>query len=196
MFPRQTKQTRTIGCLELSKVDKNGRAHSQESGKNRAFAGPTAPDALARAPGTPDTLRVPEDANTTPLYLVDGFNLLHAVILKDRCPKNDALRWWDGDHQQAVVQLVEGMEGGQACVVFDGPKPPREGVAGTGRVEVRFAKSADDHIVERCSELQGRRKVYVVSADRSLVDRARHRGAEALSPWRFAHLCRPRALAP
>jgi predicted RNA-binding protein with PIN domain len=56
---------------------------------------------------------------------------------------------------------------------------------------VRFAPNADDYIVELCAELRGQRDVVVVSADRALIDRARHRGAARLSPWQFAEQCGP-----
>jgi len=144
------------------------------------------------SPGDPAILMAP-------LYLVDGFNLLHAVVLRGRERKG----WWQVEQQARVVRLAQGFRGGEVWVVFDARGSER--ITGTGmggaftpgphgqRVEVRFAPSADDYIVELCAELQGQRQVIVVSADRALVDRARHRGAARLSPWQFAEHCGPTA---
>lgn len=119
----------------------------------------------------------------TPLYLVDGFNVLHAAVLEGR----ERRQWWALAHQARVVSLSETFQGGEVWVVFDARGADR--VLGTERVQVRFAPDADACIVELCAELRGRRWVTVVTADRSLADRARHRGATRLSPWRFAEQC-------
>ena len=116
-----------------------------------------------------------------PLYLVDGYNLLHAVILKGR----DRARWWGAEQQRRVVDFVARFSDGDVCVVFDGSAPEPAATP----IEVRFAASADDTIVARCAKLEGERTVYVVSADRALIDRARQHGAHRLSPWQFAALC-------
>ncbi len=139
-------------------------------------------------------------APMSPLYLIDGYNFLHAVVLKGR----ERAAWWSPENRARAVaciaELVAG-EGAETWVVFD-----RRGaveVEGEGHreagslgghsdievrngVEVHHAPDADDYIVTRCAELSTRREVIVVSADRSLVDRARYRGARALSPWAFA----------
>jgi predicted RNA-binding protein with PIN domain len=135
----------------------------------------------------------------TPLYLVDGFNLLHAVVLRGRRHGD----WRRREEQARVVALVEGFEGAEVWVIFDVRESAKAAAAGelercsgTERVQVRFAPSADDCIVELCAEYRGLREVVVVSADRALVDRARHRGAQRLSPWQFAEQCGPtRSLA-
>jgi hypothetical protein len=126
------------------------------------------------------------------LYLVDGFNFLHAVLLVGR----DRPHWWRLENQQRVVDwcLASGIvrEGFEIWVVFD----QREGleqagsaggllVGGAG-VQIHHAPDADDYIVARCTELCSQHDVVVVSADRSLVDRARYRGARSSSPWAFA----------
>jgi len=122
-----------------------------------------------------------------PLYLVDGFNLLHAVMLTDRTK----VAWWALAEQRHVVELSEGFEQGEVCVVFDERGSDR--VASTERVQVMFAPDADEYIVSHCAALQGRRPVVVVSADRSLCDRSLYRGAARLSPWKFAMRCRREA---
>ena len=129
-----------------------------------------------------------------PLYLIDAYNFLHAVVLKGRRRAN----WWSSDNQRRVVAAVAAIgaerEAFEACVVFD-----RRGAAsdveralggapvGAGPgIEVHSAPDADDYIVARCAELSGRREIWVVTADRSLGDRARRHGARRLSPWAFA----------
>ena len=140
----------------------------------------------------------------SPLYLVDGFNFLHAVVLKGQ----DRANWWSPEHQARVVARVtaqrEALGGAEVWVVFDqrgpravdteaGPAPmpvPAPGGEATplaaDRVDVRHAPDADDYIVACCAELAGAREVVVVSADRSLCDRARSHGARRVSPWAFA----------
>jgi hypothetical protein len=90
--------------------------------------------------------------------------------------------------------VASGLAGGgtEIWVVFD----QRDGVEQAGSaggsliegdgVQIHHAPDADDYIVARCTQLCSQREVVVVSADRSLVDRAKHRGARAASPWSFA----------
>jgi hypothetical protein len=128
-----------------------------------------------------------------PLYLIDAYNFLHAVVLKGR----ERANWCSSENQarvvSAVAALAVGRQAFEAWVVFDlrsatagsdasGGAP----VGGAPGIEVHSAPSADDYIVARCAELSGRRELCVVSADRSLGDRARRHGARRLSPWAFA----------
>lgn len=119
----------------------------------------------------------------TPLYLVDGFNLLHAAVLRGR----DRREWWRAEQQARVVALAEPFPGGEVWVIFDARGSARSG--GSARVAVQHAADADARILELCAELRELRRVVVVTADRSLMDRARHRGASQLSPWQFAKQC-------
>lgn len=72
-----------------------------------------------------------------------------------------------------------------------GARSECESIAG---VKVQFAPSADNWIVgeveRRTHASAGELRTIVVSADRALQDRARHRGAEKLSPWAFARMCK------
>jgi len=125
-----------------------------------------------------------------PLYLVDAYNFLHAVVLKGR----DRANWWSSENQGRVVEAVAALGAGreefEAWVVFDrrgatpdlAPGP----ISARPAIEVHSAPDADDYIVARCAELSGRRQLWVVSADRSLGDRALRHGARRLSPWAFA----------
>lgn len=135
-----------------------------------------------------------------PLYLVDGYNFLHAVVLKGR----ERAAWWSPENQARAVSCILPLvgEGAETWVVFDrrgsaeASGVDAAGEAGSlggpasaeahGGLQVHHAPDADDYIVSRCAELTSWREVVVVSADRSLVDRARHRGARGLSPWAFA----------
>lgn len=121
-----------------------------------------------------------------PLYLVDGFNLLHAVVLVGR----ERANWWGAAGQARVVELAEQFDAGEVCVVFDDRGKGR--VSRTERVDVQFAPDADEYIVQHCASLRGSRSVVVVSADRALCDRSAHRGASRLSPWKFRERCTAR----
>lgn len=128
-----------------------------------------------------------------PLYLIDAYNFLHAVVLKGR----DRAHWWSSENQARVVAAVTALgarrEAFEAWVVFDRRGTPEEaGALGGTPVEaapgivIHSAPDADDYIVARCAELSGSRELWVVSADRSLGDRARRHGAHRVSPWAFA----------
>jgi hypothetical protein len=143
-----------------------------------------------------------------PLYLIDGYNFLHAIVLKGR----ERAEWWSPGNQARTVACVAGLvsgEGVETWVVFDRRGPAQaevgsvvgdpRGLRGVSRdepvapafvqaeegLQVHHAPDADDYIVAWCAELSAARAVIVVSADRSLVDRARYRGARGLSPWAF-----------
>jgi predicted RNA-binding protein with PIN domain len=128
-----------------------------------------------------------------PLYLVDGFNFLHAVVLAGR----DRARWWSRENQAKVVAAVAELcvrRPLEVCIVFDRRRAAGEEDATghepdlRGTLQVHHAPDADDYIVRRCGELAGQREVVVVTADRSLRDRARNHGARGLSPWMFASI--------
>jgi hypothetical protein len=157
-----------------------------------------------------------------PLYLVDGFNFLHAVLLQGR----ERARWWRPENCERVVEAVAalrasaefaaaaaaldtargallgvadtaGLAAGGApdvWIVFDQREPEGDAAAGLdmrtpesrGDLQIHRAPDADDYIVACCADLAGLRRVVVVSADRSLCDRAKNHGARGLSPWAFA----------
>jgi hypothetical protein len=151
-----------------------------------------------------------DDSSMPPLYLIDGFNFLHAVVLRGR----DRARWWCAENQRAVCDWVAEHPVASTCpwIIFDqrgsgsageSQAPAESPVSGldvagpaqaalpgrhdrVGAPEVRYAPDADAYILACCGELRGLREVVVVSADRSLVDRAKRLGARALSPWVYA----------
>jgi len=121
------------------------------------------------------------------LWLVDGFNVLHAVVLKGR----DRKEWWRGPKRARVLDLAGALPDAEAeiVVVFDG-EAPEEAPELPPRVRQVFAPSADDWVVRRVKDAPPGAPVTVVTADRELADRARHHGAEIVSPRRFAERCR------
>jgi hypothetical protein len=168
------------------------------------------------APERPRSIRL----SMKPLYLVDGFNFLHAVLLQGRKRSH----WWSPENRERVVEAVAALRaapdlmaaaesvdiapspgfagspgldagsGPDVWVVFDQREPESDAAVGAGGrapqlrggLQIHLAPDADDYIVARCAELAGLRAVVVVSADRSLCDRAKNHGARGLSPWAFA----------
>jgi hypothetical protein len=130
----------------------------------------------------------------SPLYIVDGFNFLHAVVLRGR----DRARWWAPENCAKVVEVVGALRVDgrplDAWVVFDQRSPNEEAggieTALGGTLQIHHAPDADDYIVWRCSELARHREIVVVSADRSLRDRAKNHGARGLSPWALERYAR------
>lgn len=130
------------------------------------------------------------------VILVDGFNLLHAVVLKGRQRTN----WWATERQAEVLALVasfvperfapESLAPTEVIVIFDGTEKTEAVVSAPylNVLRVQYAENADDQIVKISAERSGD-QVVVVSADRALLDRARSKGAGRLSPWNFAKLC-------
>ncbi|MAE96676.1 MAG: hypothetical protein CL910_18670 [Deltaproteobacteria bacterium] len=120
-------------------------------------------------------------------WLVDGFNVLHVGILSGR----ERGRWWGGEARTRLLTRIAGFDGeGELCVVFDGPEPQEPGAqAPNARTRVVFAPSADEWLL---AEVRGSRApgtLAVVTADRKLADRARHRGARVVSPRDFLARC-------
>jgi hypothetical protein len=131
------------------------------------------------------------------LWLLDGFNVLHAVLLGGQ----DRGRFWDEANRGRLIQrLASGLAGRPPIVlVFDGGRPVEGGEAHPAPgIELVFAPSADDWIVKRARLAQRAEKeraqqgpgppaerVGVVSNDRKVVGRCRHAGALVVSPAAF-----------
>ena len=116
-------------------------------------------------------------------YLVDGNNLAHALGLS-----NDGL----ADREscaRTVVAAFCGSAGAQATIIFDGPTPKRgPAPLKTPRVRVVFgeSRSADDLILRLLSDSKTPRDFTVVTSDKSLGDKARHKGATVERAHEFA----------
>ncbi|HKJ25341.1 MAG TPA: hypothetical protein VKB65_11000, partial [Myxococcota bacterium] len=83
------------------------------------------------------------------LWLVDGFNVLHAAVLKGR----DRREWWRGPARARVLDLAGGLPDADAeiVVVFDG-EDPDETPELPPRVRQVFAPSADEWLVRRVKQ--------------------------------------------
>lgn len=121
------------------------------------------------------------------IWLVDGFNLLHAAVLR---PGDSRAGWWKGQNRDRVVELARAFDDADAevVIVFDGSEEPTIPVEGGPRVI--FAASADDWLLATVRATPEPGRVAVVTADRRLRDRLRDRGAQVVSPSAFAARCR------
>ena len=122
-------------------------------------------------------------------WLVDGFNVLHAGVLRG----NDRQGWWREEMRARLLERVAAFEDGTAdlWVVFDGQGPGADAEVASLRPRVVFAPSADDWLLAAVREAADPASIVVVTADRQLADRARHRGAQVVSPRVFLARCAP-----
>lgn len=120
-------------------------------------------------------------------WLVDGFNLMHAAVLRGR----DRREWWRAEARERVLDLVRRLEAPEAevVVVFDGPRPADEPERAADGPRVVFAESADDWLIRAVRQAPDPGRIALVTADRQLADRARHRGARVIGPVAFRERC-------
>jgi predicted RNA-binding protein with PIN domain len=118
------------------------------------------------------------------ILIIDGFNVLHAVVLAGR----DRAGWWQPAVQRRLVERVERLDLSypSVWVVFD-RRPstngaPEEVTTNDPRLRVVYAPSADDWIVQEVERLAPRHSVTVVTSDRPLRERVRRAGGLPLSP--------------
>jgi predicted RNA-binding protein with PIN domain len=118
-------------------------------------------------------------------WYFDGYNILHAVLLG----RERDVTWWHRDFQQLVVSWAETLilqspiDGAPITVVFDAQRPVAASeTVNSAVLSVIYAPSADEWIVDTCRRTPG---AHVVSADRSLTDRAKAAGAVIFKPWAF-----------
>jgi predicted RNA-binding protein with PIN domain len=132
--------------------------------------------------GVPTT----EPAGGSPrIWLVDGYNVLCAGVLGVR----DRRRWWSEENRGQLLELAARFDdaGAEVWVVFDGdrdsagPEMPR--------LRVVFAAPADDWLLAAVKERAAAAQVALVTADRSLAERARQRGAQIVPPRDFVRRC-------
>ena len=121
------------------------------------------------------------------LWLVDGFNVLHAGVLRGR----DRAQWWTGPRREELVALAARFDDADAeiWIVFDGSGPETPAEAPAGRVRQIFAPSADDWLLAKVRASEAPACLAVVTADRAVAGRARHRGAQVVSPRSFLARC-------
>jgi len=119
------------------------------------------------------------------VWLVDGYNVVCAGVMG----VPDREHWWSEANRTQLVEVAEGFEDQEAeiWVVFDGDRSPE--APGPGRAQVVFATSADDWLLEQVRSRAGDAQVALVTGDRQLAERARHRGAEVVAPRDFVRRC-------
>jgi len=110
-------------------------------------------------------------------FLVDGNNLLGRLLGRgDASPE---------ERRAVQAKIAARVRAGRSTVVlfFDGEPAAGKREASLGGLSVRYSgnRSADDAIVEAIERAKARRDCHVVTDDRGLAERARHRGARALS---------------
>ena len=139
--------------------------------------------ALSDYPRAPMEATPPEPS----LWLVDGFNVLHAGVLHGR----DRAQWWTEPRREQLVALAERFDDAEAevWIVFDGRGPEAPGEEPASRVRRIFAPSADDWLLAKVRASQAPACLAVVTADRAVAGRARHRGAQVVSPRSFLARC-------
>lgn len=137
-------------------------------------------------------------------WLVDGFNVLHVALLHGR----ERGRWWTAAARDQLLSRIRRFDGpGLVSVVFDGPLPEPDPDRDQAIVadpadsptptvpRVVFAPSADDWLLREVRRHPTPDQLAVVTADRRLADRARHRGAQIRTPRDFLARC-PASEAP
>jgi hypothetical protein len=132
------------------------------------------------------------------VILVDGFNVLHAVLLgKER---EDG--WWRREPRERLLRRISVWPSGpdEIWVAFDGTEPawsvwaepiavPRTSDSKTTTVHSVFVESADDWIVRRARRANHPDQTIIVSGDRKVTGRARSAGCEIWTPWSFISRC-------
>ena len=122
-------------------------------------------------------------------YLVDGNNLAHALgLASGGLPDRESCT-------RAIADFCRS-QGAQATIVFDGKAP--EGAKATTRIHrvtVLYgeSRSADNVILGLLTSARTPRDFTVVTSDKSLGDKSRHRGASVERAHEFSkRLDRPR----
>ncbi len=140
--------------------------------------------------------RAPTLPVSATIWLIDGFNVLHASVLGGR----DRAQWWNESHRAELLGRLREFDdpGAEIRVVFDGPgtktesesesaaSPPTERRASMRTV---FAPSADDWLVARVRATPDPARVAVVTGDARVAGRARHWGANVVTPGEFIARC-------
>ena len=121
------------------------------------------------------------------IWLVDGFNVLHAGVLRGR-ERGD---WWRESSRQRLLELASSFDDPEAevWIVFDGPRAA-PATSETPGLRVVFAPSADEWLLSRLKSAPDPSRLGVVTGDRRLAARSRHRGARVIGPREFLERCR------
>jgi predicted RNA-binding protein with PIN domain len=146
---------------------------------------------VARAPadGPPYPAAMVDEAPDEPsIWLLDGFNVLHAGPLGGR----DRSEWWTAPRRDELLEIAARFDdrAAEVWVVFDGPREVADADDDGGPRPV-FAASADDWLLARVRSAEDPSRIAVVTSDRKVADRARHRGARVYAPRDFLTRCEP-----
>jgi len=126
------------------------------------------------------------------VWLVDGYNVLHAGLLH----RHDRGRYfWSAAHRERLRARAACFRPAaeEVWLVFDGgdEREDREDRSGRAALHTVFAASADDWLVARVKAAERPEHLAVVTGDRRVAGRARHRGAHVVSPRVFLEHCDP-----
>lgn len=118
------------------------------------------------------------------VWLIDGYNAICAGLLGGR----DRAGWWKAERRDELLERLEHFDDPTAelWVVFDGADP---GDPARGRVRAVFSPSADAWLIEQVKARGANPPVAVVTGDRQVADRARHRGAQVVEPAALLGRC-------
>jgi predicted RNA-binding protein with PIN domain len=157
----------------------------------RNLVSPPTPYPRVIVPEAPAADPIPNPAESEPrIWLVDGFNVLHAGVLKGR----DRAGWWKAEAQLRLVRRVERFSPAdvELIVVFDDAREHSErceAPASAPRLTLVFAPSADDWLVRTVRKAKAPQEIAVVTGDRQVQGRVRHAGARVVSPRAFLARC-------
>lgn len=145
------------------------------------------------------------------VVLVDGFNVLHAILEREEREAG----WWRRAHRERLLRrLARWPDPSDALwIAFDGAKPAwsswaepvaqvvsdggatsDRGAASPARpdgpyLHSVFVQSADDWIVSRARRAAEPARTIVVSRDRQVAGRSRSAGCEVWTPWELLARC-------
>jgi len=138
--------------------------------------------ARATAPAYPAPMGTEEAPR---IWLVDGYNVVCSGLLGGRARAG----WWQEEHRAELLERLQRFDDPavEIWVVFDGDSG--DSSSAQGRVRAVFTPSADTWLVEQVRARGTDAPVAVVTADRSVADRARHRGARIVTPRALLGRC-------
>ena len=131
---------------------------------------------------------VPE-APSSPVWLVDGFNVVSVALLRDQGRMHEREGFWRRENREALVARARAFDdpSAEVWIVFDGADADGNDEHATPKTV--FAPSADEWLLERVRADATPERVTVVTADRRLENRVRSRGARVVSPGDFLNRC-------
>lgn len=124
-------------------------------------------------------------------WIVDGYNVLRVSLSPP-----GAESWWCEERRAVLCTLASQLPYPSEAItlVFDAKhltepqvQPAAEGTR--ARVRQVYAPSADEWILKALKQRRDLERTVVVTGDRPLADRARHRGAEIMPTDAFVALC-------